>query len=74
LVSDEPTTELDLNFAVLEAGTDEGQAPVRSAHAAVELLAVLARQCAGDRKFFATQQALTIWIRRGDPLPASFHS
>ncbi|MDA9420975.1 hypothetical protein [Bradyrhizobium sp. CCBAU 53380] len=55
LASDEPTSELALNFAILEAGTDEGQAPVRSAHAAVELLAVLARQCAGDRKFFAAQ-------------------
>ncbi|MGY3396459.1 hypothetical protein ACVWW6_009050 [Bradyrhizobium sp. USDA 3311] len=55
LASDEPTSELALNFAVLEAGTDEHQAPVRSAQAAVELLAVLSRQCAGDRKFFAAQ-------------------
>ncbi|MBB4263755.1 hypothetical protein [Bradyrhizobium sp. CIR3A] len=55
LADDEPTSEMALSYNVLDAGTDEGLAPVRSAQAAVELLAVLARQCARDRKFFATQ-------------------
>jgi hypothetical protein len=55
LADDEPTSEMALSYAVLEAGTDERQAPLRSAHAAVELLAVLSRQCGTDRKFFAAQ-------------------
>jgi len=38
---------------VLEAGTDERLAPLRSAQAAVELLAVLFRQCRKARTFLA---------------------
>jgi hypothetical protein len=55
LADDEPTSEMALSSAVLKAGTDERQAPLRSAHAAVELLAVLSRHCGTDRKFFAAQ-------------------
>ncbi|MDA9396275.1 hypothetical protein WN73_37825 [Bradyrhizobium sp. CCBAU 45394] len=55
LASDEPTSELALSWDVLEAGTDERQAPVRSAQAAIELMAVLTRQCADHRQFFANQ-------------------
>jgi hypothetical protein len=55
LDADESTSELALSWEVMEAGTDERQAPVRSAQAAVELLAVLGRQFADERKFLAAQ-------------------
>jgi hypothetical protein len=54
-LAEEATSERTLAAEVLEAGKDERLAPLRSARAAVELLAVLARQCAVDRKFFAAQ-------------------
>jgi len=55
LSESEPTSEWSLYGEILQAGTKEQRAPVRSAQAAVEMMAVLCRQIAPDRKFFAQQ-------------------
>jgi hypothetical protein len=55
LSQNEATSEVALSWEVLDARTDEQPAPLRSARAAVELMAVLSRQCADQRPFFASQ-------------------
>jgi hypothetical protein len=55
LSEDEATAEFALTAEVLQAGTDERRAPLRSALAAVELLAVLFRKCHQERAFLASQ-------------------
>ena len=66
LSDEEATAELALTEEVLEAGTDERRAPLRSAQAAVELLAVLFRQCSKEREFLADQ------YRSDNPAARSF--
>jgi hypothetical protein len=58
LSEDEPTSELALSEEVMTAGTGAERAPLRSAQAAVELLAVLFRRCNPERAFLAKQHAL----------------
>lgn len=55
LSDDDATSEWNLSGEVMEAGTGAGKAPVRSAQAAVELLAVLYRRCNPERSFLAGQ-------------------
>jgi hypothetical protein len=58
LSKDEPASELALSDDVMTAGTGAERAPLRSAQAAVELLAVLFRRCNGERPFLARQHGV----------------
>jgi hypothetical protein len=55
LSEEEATSEWMLSAEVMEAGTGAKKAPLRSAQAAVELMAVLFRQCNEQRAFIAKQ-------------------
>jgi hypothetical protein len=55
LSEEDATSEWMLSAEVMEAGTGAEKAPLRSAQAAVELMAVLFRQCNEQRAFIAKQ-------------------
>jgi hypothetical protein len=55
LSEDDATSEWKLSSEVMQAGTGAGKAPMRSAQAAIELLAVLHRRCNPERAFLAGQ-------------------
>jgi hypothetical protein len=55
LSDEEPTAEFKLVEEALAAGVGAKKAPLRSAQAAVELLAVLYQRCATNRQFMAEQ-------------------